>query len=285
MLRDAIRLQSFWGERRDLGDKRPGYWPRDRREFAILIVLVAGAIGLFAIVGALTSLADRPGTEPWKAWTWSLTSAATALPCTLMCMLAVRRASPAEWGWPRSILFHGVAALAYAGVHVAGFVVLRNLVYAAMGDVYGWGPLAENFPYELRKDLLTYGANVTLFWLAGEQRRRVLPLKARTVFDIHVGNGLLRVGIDEILAVSSAGNYVEFRLEDGRRPLMRTTLSAIHKELEPLGLIRIHRSWLINATKVTALEPDGSGDWTVWVDGLCVPLSRRFPEALARLKT
>ena len=35
---------------------------------------------------------------------------------------------------------------------------------------------------------------------------------------------------------------------------------------------------------LTALTPDGSGDYTVELGALSVPLSRRFPEALAKLR-
>ena len=84
--------------------------------------------------------------------------------------------------------------------------------------------------------------------------------------------------------MSSAGNYVEFWLADGRRPLMRATLAAIEVELEAYGFVRAHRSWLVNGARVTGLEPDGSGDWTVELGEVRAPLSRRFPEALARLR-
>lgn len=40
----------------------------------------------------------------------------------------------------------------------------------------------------------------------------------------------------------------------------------------------------MNGARVTGLEPDGSGDWTIELGEVRVPLSRRFPEALARLK-
>lgn len=275
-------LQRFWGERRDLGVERPGYVPKDRREFMVLVLLVAVAIGLFAVVGALTTLSDRPGIEPWKVWTWALSSAATALPGTFLCMLAVRYASPAEWGWLRAIGLHAVAALTYALLHVGGFVVLRKIVYAAMGDSYG--PSLDEFPYELRKDLLTYLANVTLFWLAGAQQRRARAVEPRQTFDIRDGSRLIRVVVDDILAVSSAGNYVEFWLADRRRPLMRATLAAIEVELVAHGFVRAHRSWLLNGARVTGLEPDGSGDWTVALGEVRAPLSRRFPDALARLR-
>ena len=276
--------QRLWGERRDLGDERPGYWPGSRREWGVLLAVVIVSVVLFAVVGALTTLSDRPGLEAWKGWTWALTSGAASLPCVFLCMVAARRASLAEWGWPRAIGLHAAAALIYAIFHVSGFVLLRNLVYAAMGDDYGMGPLLEDFPYELRKDLLSYGINVAVFLVAGQaQRRRRGPRDAQ-MFDIRDGSRLVRVPVREIRAVSSAGNYVEFWLADGRRPLMRTTLAAIEARLEPAGFVRPHRSWLVNAEAVTGLRPDGSGDWTVELGEVQVPLSRRYPQALARLR-
>jgi DNA-binding LytR/AlgR family response regulator len=73
-------------------------------------------------------------------------------------------------------------------------------------------------------------------------------------------------------------------LSDGRRLLMRSPLSAVEAELAPRGFIRTHRSWLINPRRMTALRPEGSGDYCIELGSLSVPLSRRFPEALARLR-
>jgi DNA-binding LytR/AlgR family response regulator len=36
---------------------------------------------------------------------------------------------------------------------------------------------------------------------------------------------------------------------------------------------------------VTALRPEGSGDYAVELGDIVVPLSRRFPEALAKLRS
>jgi DNA-binding LytR/AlgR family response regulator len=36
--------------------------------------------------------------------------------------------------------------------------------------------------------------------------------------------------------------------------------------------------------QMTGLKPEGSGDYTIELGGLSVPLSRRFPEALAKLR-
>ena len=90
--------------------------------------------------------------------------------------------------------------------------------------------------------------------------------------------------LEDILAVTSAGNYVEFLLVDGRRLLMRASLQGMEAELAPRGFLRTHRSWLVNSRKVTALRPEGSGDYTVDLGAQAVPLSRRFPEALAKLR-
>ena len=103
-------------------------------------------------------------------------------------------------------------------------------------------------------------------------------------FDIRDGARIIRTPLSEIVAVSSAGNYVEFWLADGRRPLMRATLAAVEVELERFGFVRAHRSWLVNSGRVTGLRPEGSGDWTVELGAVEAPLSRRYPQALERLR-
>ena len=90
--------------------------------------------------------------------------------------------------------------------------------------------------------------------------------------------------LSDILAITSAGNYVEFALADGRRLLMRSPLSALESDLSDRGFVRTHRSWLVNETAVTGLTPEGSGDYGVLLGSLTAPLSRRFPAALARLR-
>jgi DNA-binding LytR/AlgR family response regulator len=102
--------------------------------------------------------------------------------------------------------------------------------------------------------------------------------------DIRDGARLNSVRLEDVLAINSAGNYVEFRMRDGSRLMMRSRLSALEETLGPSGFVRTRRSWLVNAIRVTALKREGSGDYTVEMNGLTVPLSRRFPEALARLK-
>jgi DNA-binding LytR/AlgR family response regulator len=125
-----------------------------------------------------------------------------------------------------------------------------------------------------------------VFWIAARffERREPIPAPGQRLFDIRDGARLIRVPIADILAISSAGNYVEFVLRDGRKPLMRTPLSTLEAELAADGFVRTHRSWIVNAMQVTGLKPEGSGDYEVELGRVNVPLSRRFPEALAKLR-
>ena len=73
-------------------------------------------------------------------------------------------------------------------------------------------------------------------------------------------------------------------LLDHRRPLARLSLSAAQRELGD-GFVRTHRSWAINAAHVRELRSVGAGDYEVELaSGIKAPLSRRFPEALERLR-
>jgi LytTr DNA-binding domain len=200
--------------------------------------------------------------------------------------LAWRAAQP--FGRPRwKLLIHIPAALVFALAHVVGFVLLREFAYWSLGSHYEFGPFVPAFLYELQKDTLGYVLFVGGFTLIDHllrQQTLVVTPGQQFTFDIRDGAKLTRVRLDEILAVSSAGNYVEFALQDGRRLLMRSPLTTLEGELSPRGFLRTHRSWLVNIYHVTALKPEGSGDYTIELGDVAVPLSRRFPEALAKLR-
>lgn len=247
---------------------------------AALISVVTVAV---AVVNALSVIADRPDIARWEPWSWEITSAATILAWMWIPWLAVRRAPPGATPWPRLLGVHGPALLVYSALHVAGFVILREAAYAAMGSAYDFGAPVQRFLYELRKDALTYLAQAGIFWVALKLGARGAQAEAAS-FDIRDGARIIRVRADEIVAVTAAGNYAEFILGDARRPLMRATLAKLETGLAPLGLIRTHRSWLVNPAHLTGLEPDGSGDWTVELGSVRAPLSRRYPAALDRLR-
>jgi len=254
-----------------------------RRNFLYAYAATAVFAGVVNVLNVLTIQHDRPRLgllEPaiWEGSSWLSLLAFfwIAWVCSLLAPLR---------GWPRwRWLLHIPGAVLYALLHVGGFIVLRKFAYWALGSRYVFG---ENFPYELAKDVLAYGLFVGGIALVGHllRQQQLVQIPGQTLtFDIRDGAKLTRVRLSDILAITSAGNYVEFALADGRRLLMRSPLSALESDLSGRGFVRTHRSWLVNESAVTGLEPEGSGDYGVILGSLTAPLSRRFPAALARLR-
>ena len=246
------------------------------------IALIVGAVD---IVNAITIIHNRPQVNPLEPFIWEATSgvamlAAAWIPWKVLCWFP-----PARGLSFAMVTAHLVAAPVFSLCHVGGFELLRTAILAAAGAHYTMGPPLPTFLYELSKDIFAYALIVSVFLVAERLlRERPQPAQAETMFAIRDGARLTRVAFDDILAVNSAGNYVEFVLRDGRRLLMRSALTQIEAQFTPRGFVRVHRSWLVNPARMTGLSPNGSGDYTVALGELAVPLSRRFPEAVARLR-
>ncbi len=256
-------------------------------------------LGLFFLavdtVNVFSSLHDlRGGVQVWEPVVWEYSSAVLSLMLMPLVAQALRIAPPSRRHWTRFALVHGLGTVVYSLIHVGGFVLLRKLVYAALGHVYLFGPLSDVI-YEYRKDVLGYVVSLTVLAFAAQRQpantsvasaAAAAPVASEPpVFDIREGARLIRVRTGDIVAATAAGNYVEFRLHDGRRPLMRTTLSRVEATLAAHGFVRTHRSWLVNAARLRSVVAEGSGDFQLELDdGVQAPLSRRFPEALARLR-
>lgn len=261
----------------------------DRRDLILGWTIILGITAAFMVVNSLTVLTDSPSLRLWAPWVWEGTSALSLALLIWLPWLAGALAPTAllDDGWRargRFVALHLAAALLYSLLHVGLMVAMRHGVYAALGETYDYGPPVERFIYEFRKDLLSYALFVGVFWAVRSLREaREAPVRPVS-FDIRDGARLIRAPLADILAVTSAGNYVEFILADGRRPLMRATLAAVEVELERCGFVRTHRSWLVNAARMSGLRPEGSGDWTVELGALEAPLSRRYAPALEQLR-
>jgi len=260
---------------------------RQWRTFLYSLGIAAVTVGVVNSINVITIQHEAPrlGLAPPVVWEGS--SWVTLLLFFWIPWLAWRLAPPrVQPRW--RLLIHVPGLLGFALAHVGGFVLLRNVIYRLAGASYQYGPFLPHFLYELRKDSLGYllfmGCFTLVDYFLRQQALIQTPGQAIT-FDIRDGAKLTRVRLDEILAVESAGNYVEFILRDGRRPLMRSPLSVVETELSPRGFLRTHRRWLVNASHVTALKPEGSGDHAVELGKLSVPLSRRFPETLVKLRS
>lgn len=77
---------------------------------------------------------------------------------------------------------------------------------------------------------------------------------------------------DEILYIESIGNYVKI-VTSTKSLLVYMTLKGIHEQLASNQFIKIHQSFLVNFSKVSAIEGQD-----VNVEGKLLPLSRNFKE-------
>jgi len=257
-----------------------------RRTLLYCYAIAAVGVGGVATINVITMRHEEPQYGAIAPIIWEGSSWLTFILFLWIVWIGYRIAPIAVL--PRwKLLIHLPTALLFSLAHVVGFIGLRKLVYWLGGEHYEFGAFFPHFRYELGKDVFGYALFIASFALVEHLLRQqsLIETPGQTLtFDMRDGVKLTRVRLDQVLAIASAGNYVEFVLMDGRRLPMRSPLSALENELGPRGFLRTHRSWLVNAVEMTALKPDGSGDYTVELGSLAVPLSRRFPKALAKLR-
>jgi DNA-binding LytR/AlgR family response regulator len=99
------------------------------------------------------------------------------------------------------------------------------------------------------------------------------------------GSARIRIEPRDIVAVSSAGNYVEHGLTGGRTLLVRATLAAEEARLTSFNIVRVHRTRLVNLSRVTALKAGTNGDFELTLDtGQTVSGSRRYRGAVISIE-
>jgi hypothetical protein len=267
-----------------------GAWPAIRAWLAVTAVLAANVF-----VNVMTQVDDaRLHNQPtaiWRATGQEVTSAIAALMVMAVIPFALKLATPGRAPLWRILAVHVAGSLVYSAGHVALMTLLRAILDAVVHQPFTWR--WSEALYEYRKDALSYVGLASIFWLLDRPGRAPAQTPASpaaaspgapVTFDIRDGATLRRVPVGEILAAKAAGNYVEFALQDGARPLMRASMAQIESALAPHGFVRTHRSWLVNAERVRAISAAGSGDFRLDLDGgVTAPLSRRYPAARAKL--
>ncbi|RXT53481.1 hypothetical protein B6S44_16215 [Bosea sp. Tri-44] len=259
-----------------------------------LYLLIAAGTAATCAVNAFSTLHDfaRYGRAVpfWQPVLWEASSGIVilALAPLVRRLVLVSLAKPP--GPAALIALHAAAVLAFSALHVTGMILLRKLGYwaAGAGD-YSFGLSPGNLLYELRKDVLVYLLLAGLFWLAELWARRPMPHRiaadatpVASGFWLRDGTINLRLDPAEIVAVISAGNYVEYCLDSGKRHLIRATLQAEEERLRTLGFARIHRTRLVNAARIRRIASRPSGDFDVEMDtGESLVGSRRYRDGLS----
>jgi two-component system LytT family response regulator len=91
---------------------------------------------------------------------------------------------------------------------------------------------------------------------------------------IRDGAEILIIPVTNIDFVRGQDDYVEV-FHEGRSTLTQQTLQHLEANLDPRQFVRVHRSYLLNVSRVARLEPWGQGSkMAVLSDGRTVPVSR-----------
>jgi len=101
-----------------------------------------------------------------------------------------------------------------------------------------------------------------------------------TRFAVRDRDRYVLVRVADVDWIDAAANYV--RLESrGHGFLLRMTLAEMERRLDPAVFTRIHRSTIVNTSRVKEIRPDAHGDYDVVLnDGRMLRMSRSFRERL-----
>ena len=258
----------------------------DRTVDLQFMVITAAIFSVILFFNALNVSHERAAAgEPvafWEPVVWEGTSGAYFLAILPVVLAFVRRFWPLHAPVWRNIAFQLGAAVFVSLGHVVAIGALRWTIYRLVAAHYNaFGPLTD-WPYELRKDLLAYGAVVTVYvmWRKLRAGTGKLAQPGEDILEVRDGARRHFVPLSEVLWVEAAGNYVE--LHRGTAGLLhRASLSAMAERLEGAGFVRIHRSRLVRRDAVAAIESKPTGDFVVRLrDGGELAGSRRYRRPL-----
>jgi len=268
-----------------------------RAIYAVIAVAVF-AVTLVNAFSAAHDAARRGGVYDLRLpLLWELTSAVAIIALVPLIDVGVRRARRVA-DWPLRMLWILGTALIFSALHIVGMVALRKLALATVGQTYGFGFSFSELFYEFRKDVVTFFLIAVALWLV-DSRRDVGLANAETgalgpnptdvklpdVLWLRDGSARIRIEPRDLVEVSSAGNYVEYRLAGGRTHLVRGTLAAEEARLSQFNMVRVHRTRLVNLARVSGLKAGPNGDFELTMDtGQTISGSRRYRGAAASIE-
>jgi LytTr DNA-binding domain len=264
--------------------------------------LLYGAVGAVSLGIGIVNAFSQAQDVAWRGGTydvrtplfWELSSIVTIIMVAPVLFVAVRRMRHVS-GWPLRIALAAAAIIVFSGLHIAGMVGLRKLVMFAVGGAYDFHLSAATLLYEFRKDVITcllIGGSLWLIDSRSEaQQSRSVPTTAPAdppaphLVWLRDGSARIRIEPSDILWISSAGNYVEYSLAGGRNHLVRGTLAAEEARLTKFSIVRVHRTRLVNLSRVTGLKPGPNGDFELTLDsGQAIAGSRRYRSAISSIE-
>lgn len=101
---------------------------------------------------------------------------------------------------------------------------------------------------------------------------------------IKSGGRVVFIQLDEIDWIEAAANYVRLHVAEKNVYLFREAISRMSDKLDAAQFIRIHRSFIVNVSRIKELQPCNNGEFMVLLrNGKVLPCSRFYRHALESL--
>jgi DNA-binding LytR/AlgR family response regulator len=111
-------------------------------------------------------------------------------------------------------------------------------------------------------------------WEFRQMKEAVTPGAAGTYIFVRSDRRIEKIELKDILYVESLGNYAGIYTET-RKIMAYLTLKSLENQLPPMEFVKIHQSYLVNFTRITAIEGN-----ELRIDQKALPIGRNYKEAV-----
>ncbi|AEF02317.1 LytTR family DNA-binding domain-containing protein [Alteromonas naphthalenivorans] len=242
-------------------------------------------------------------TALWEPYLWEYSSALATALLVVPLIYFIRKLDTHSFRARTWLLWHFAFASLFSIAHVTLMVAFRELCYLLSDKEYNFGPIANEFFYEYRKDLWGYITLITFYYIIMFSYRRLIgeasvirehdervevngargnPSTSGMPDNLLVKklNREFLVKLSDVYWVEASGNYINLHTSKSTFPL-RCTMKHFCESASEKGFIRVHRSFAIQYTFINNIAFEESGDGTaILLDGTEVAISRRYKESL-----
>jgi len=100
------------------------------------------------------------------------------------------------------------------------------------------------------------------------------PARQDDNFFVRIDSLLLRLNIEEILWIEAFGDYIKIQTPD-KVHTVYATLKKVEEKITDKRFVRVHRSYIVNVTKITNIDPNN-----LEINKKIIPISGTYKEAL-----
>ena len=110
------------------------------------------------------------------------------------------------------------------------------------------------------------------------KQQHIVQPSAEYIF-LNIDYSQVKVVFDDIVCIEGLGDYIKVNLKSTKKPLIvRTGLKAIEPKLPSNKFIRIHKSWLVAISEITAVRKN-----SIFIKEIELPVGETFREAVEKL--